>query len=172
VISMRGLYIGRFQPFHLGHKAVLKKILEEVNEVVVVMGSAQDSHTPQNPFTAGERLDMIYGALRDLRPRSYVIPLQDVDRNAIWVSHVVSMAPRFDLVYSNNPLTEDLFIEAGIQVRKPPMYRRDLYSGTIIRNLMLQGGDWRSLVPEEVAAVIDSIGGVKRLIHIARDDLK
>ncbi len=172
MISMRGLYIGRFQPFHLGHKAVLKKILEEVNEVVVVMGSAQDSHTPQNPFTAGERLDMIYGALRDLRPRSYVIPLQDVDRNAIWVSHVVSMAPRFDLVYSNNPLTEDLFIEAGIQVRKPPMYRRDLYSGTIIRNLMLQGGDWRSLVPEEVAAVIDSIGGVKRLIHIARDDLK
>jgi nicotinamide-nucleotide adenylyltransferase len=169
---MRGLYIGRFQPFHLGHKAVLKKILEEVNEVVVVMGSAQDSHTPQNPFTAGERLDMIYGALRDLRPRSYVIPLQDVDRNAIWVSHVVSMAPRFDLVYSNNPLTEDLFIEAGIQVRKPPMYRRDLYSGTIIRNLMLQGGDWRSLVPEEVASVIDSIGGVERLIHISRDDLK
>ena len=172
MISMRGLYIGRFQPFHLGHKAVLKKILEEVNEVVVVMGSAQDSHTPQNPFTAGERLDMIYGALRDLRPRSYVIPLQDVDRNAIWVSHVVSMAPRFDLVYSNNPLTEDLFIEAGIQVRKPPMYRRDLYSGTIIRNLMLQGGDWRSLVPEEVASVIDSIGGVERLIHISRDDLK
>lgn len=172
MISMRGLYIGRFQPFHLGHKAVLKKILEEVNEVVVVMGSAQDSHTPQNPFTAGERLDMIYGALRDLRPRSYVIPLQDVDRNAIWVSHVVSMAPRFDLVYSNNPLTEDLFIEAGIQVRKPPMYRRDLYSGTIIRNLMLQGGDWRSLVPEEVATVIDSIGGVERLIHISRDDLK
>lgn len=169
---MRGLYIGRFQPFHLGHKAVLKKILEEVNEVVVVMGSAQDSHTPQNPFTAGERLDMIYGALRDLRPMSYVIPLQDVDRNAIWVSHVVSMAPRFDLVYSNNPLTEDLFIEAGIQVRKPPMYRRDLYSGTIIRNLMLQGGDWRSLVPEEVASVIDSIGGVERLIHISRDDLK
>jgi len=169
---MRGLYIGRFQPFHLGHKAVLKKILEEVNEVVVVMGSAQDSHTPQNPFTAGERLDMIYGALRDLRPRSYVIPLQDVDRNAIWVSHVVSMAPRFDLVYSNNPLTEDLFIEAGIQVRKPPMYRRDLYSGTIIRNLMLQGGDWRSLVPEEVASVIDSIGGAERLIHISRDDLK
>ena len=172
MISMRGLYIGRFQPFHLGHKAVLKKILEEVNEVVVVMGSAQDSHTPQNPFTAGERLDMIYGALRDLRPRSYVIPLQDVDRNAIWVSHVVSMAPRFDLVYSNNPLTEDLFIEAGIQVRKPPMYRRDLYSGTIIRNLMLRGGDWRSLVPEEVASVIDSIGGVERLIHISRDDLK
>ncbi len=172
MISMRGLYIGRFQPFHLGHKAVLKKILEEVNEVVVVMGSAQDSHTPQNPFTAGERLDMIYGALRDLRPMSYVIPLQDVDRNAIWVSHVVSMAPRFDLVYSNNPLTEDLFIEAGIQVRKPPMYRRDLYSGTIIRNLMLQGGDWRSLVPEEVASVIDSIGGVERLIHISRDDLK
>ncbi len=172
MISMRGLYIGRFQPFHLGHRAVLKKILEEVDEVVVVVGSAQESHAPQNPFTAGERLDMIYGALRDMRSRSYVIPLQDVDRNAIWVSHVVSMAPRFDLVYSNNSLTEDLFVEAGFQVRKPPMYRRDLYSGTVIRELMLRGGDWRSIVPEEVASVIDSIGGEERLIHIFRDDLK
>jgi len=172
VISMRGLYIGRFQPFHLGHNAVLKKILEEIDEVVVVVASAQESHTPQNPFTAGERLDMIHGALRDMRSRSYIIPLQDVDRNAIWVSHVVSMAPRFDLVYSNNPLTEDLFIEAGFQVRKPPMYRRDLYSGTTIRELMLWGGDWRSLVPEEVASAIDRIGGVERLIHISRDDLR
>ncbi len=167
---MRGLYIGRFQPFHLGHKAVLEKILEEVEEVVVVVGSAQESHTPQNPFTAGERLDMIYGALGDLRSRSYVLPLQDVARNAIWVSHVASMAPRFDLVYSNNPLTVDLFAEAGFRIRKPPMYRRDLYSGTVIRDLMLRGGDWRSLVPEKVASVIDSIGGVERLLHISRDD--
>lgn len=168
---MRGLYIGRFQPYHLGHQAVIHKIAEEVGEIIIVVGSAQASHTPENPFTAGERLSMIYGALEDLRDRCYVIPLQDVDRNAVWVSHVLSMTPAFDLVYSNNPLVVELFTEAGIDVRKPPMYSREIYSGTVIRELMVDGSDWKSLVPEPVASVIAEIRGVERLINIRRDDL-
>ncbi|NTV27538.1 MAG: adenylyltransferase/cytidyltransferase family protein, partial [Methanothrix sp.] len=61
---MRGLYIGRFQPYHLGHQAVLDRIAEEMEEIVIVIGSAQESHTSENPFTAGERMDMIYAALK------------------------------------------------------------------------------------------------------------
>ncbi|MCJ7698989.1 adenylyltransferase/cytidyltransferase family protein, partial [Candidatus Bathyarchaeota archaeon] len=40
----RGLYVGRFQPFHLGHLCAVKKILGEVDEVIVAIGSAQYSH--------------------------------------------------------------------------------------------------------------------------------
>ena len=167
---MRGLYIGRFQPYHLGHQAVIHKIAEEVDEIIIVVGSAEVSHTPENPFTAGERMTMIYGALEDLRDRCYVIPLQDVDRNAVWVSHVLSMTPAVDLVYSNNPLVVELFTEEGIEVRTPPMYGRESYSGTAIRNLMVEGGDWKSLVPEQVASVIIDIEGVKRLVNISRSD--
>lgn len=167
---MRGLYIGRFQPYHLGHQAVLQKISEEVDEIVIVIGSAQESHTPENPFTAGERIDMIYKALGRLRDRCYVIPLQDVKRNAIWVDHVRSMVPRFDVVYSNNPLVVQLFSEAMVKVRKPPMYQREIYSGTAIRGMMLSSGDWRSLLPEAVAFVIDEIGGVERLLSISCSD--
>lgn len=168
---MRGLYIGRFQPYHLGHQAVIHKVAEDVDEIIIVVGSAQVSHTPENPFTAGERMTMICGALGDLRDRCYVIPLQDVDRNAVWVSHVMSMTPAFDLVYSNNPLVVELFTEEGIEVRKPPMYGRGSYSGTAIRKLMAEGGDWKSLVPEQVASVIVDIGGVERLVNISRNDL-
>jgi nicotinamide-nucleotide adenylyltransferase len=168
---MRGLYIGRFQPYHLGHQAVIHKIAEEIDEIVVVVGSAQESHTPENPFTAGERLAMIYSALEDLRERCYIIPLQDIDRNAVWVSHVLSMTPAFDLVYSNNPLVVELFAEAGIKVRMPPMFERESYSGTAIRKLMVEGGDWKCLVPESVASVIDEIGGTERLVNISRNDI-
>jgi nicotinamide-nucleotide adenylyltransferase len=168
---MRGLYIGRFQPYHLGHHAVLHKICEEVDEIVVVIGSAQLSHTVVDPFTAGERLTMIYKALEDFEERCYVIPVQDMERNAVWVSHVRSMTPRFDLVYSNNPLVVELFTEAGFEVRRPPMYKRDIYSGTEIRRLMLAGGNWRCLVPESVASAIDEMGGIQRLVNISRDDL-
>jgi nicotinamide-nucleotide adenylyltransferase len=167
---MRGLYIGRFQPFHLGHQAVLQKIAEEVDEVVIAIGSAQVSHTAKDPFTAGERLTMIMESLQELRPRCYVLPLWDLARNAVWVSHVQSMTPHFDLVYSNNPLVAELFSDAGIPVRKSPLYRREIYSGTTIRRLMIEGGDWRSLVPGAVASIIDEIGGEKRLKNISRSD--
>jgi nicotinamide-nucleotide adenylyltransferase len=168
---MRGLIIGRFQPFHFGHQAAIQEIANEVDELIIVVGSAQASHTLENPFTAGERLTMICGALDDLRDRCHIIPLADVDRNAIWVSHLLSMTPAFERVYSNNPLVIQLFKEAGIEVRKPPMYNRDIYSGTAIRRLMLEGRDWRHLTPKSVSSVIDQVNGVERLRNVSGDDL-
>ena len=91
-------------------------------------------------------------------------------RNAVWVSHVRSMIPSFDVVYSNNPLVVELFTEAGIEVLKPPLYKRGIFSGTAIRKLMIEGGDWRSLVPGGVASTIDEIGGVERIRNVSRSD--
>ena len=55
----RGLIIGRMQPFHKGHGQVILKTLEEVDEIIIGVGSAQMSHTTNDPFTAGERIMMI-----------------------------------------------------------------------------------------------------------------
>ncbi|HNX40400.1 MAG TPA: nicotinamide-nucleotide adenylyltransferase [Methanothrix sp.] len=169
---MRGLYIGRFQPYHLGHKAVLEKIAEEVDEIVIVIGSAQESHSTENPFTGGERMEMIHCAIEEsrLQGRCYVAPLEDVKRNSMWVAHMQSMVPRFDAVYSNNPLVIRLVSEAGIEIRRPPMYQRELYSGTAIRKLMVQGGNWRALVPVAVANFIEETGVVERLICVSGSD--
>jgi len=169
---MRGLYIGRFQPYHLGHETVLQEISQEMDEIVIAIGSAQESHTTTNPFTAGERMEMICASLRavDLRSRCYVIPVEDINRNSIWVAHLQSMIPQFDVVYSNNPLVVRLFSEANVAVRKPPMCRRDVYSGTVIRKTMREGGDWKRLVPESVAAIIIKIGGVERLSSVSKSD--
>jgi len=169
---MRALYIGRFQPYHLGHQAVLEKIAQEVDDIVIVIGSAQESHTPENPFTGGERMEMIYAALSEcsLREHCYVTPLQDIQRNSVWVSHLQSMVPRFEAVYSNNPLVVRLISEAGIEIRNPPMYQRDLYSGTTIRKLMTEKGDWKRLVPRSVAEFIEETGGVERLTTISKSD--
>ena len=49
----RALFVGRFQPFHYGHLHAVRTILEEAEELVIVVGSAQMSHEPDNPFTAG-----------------------------------------------------------------------------------------------------------------------
>ena len=58
-MTRRALFVGRFQPFHNGHIHAIGEILEESDELIIVVGSAQMSHEPDNPFTAGERLEMI-----------------------------------------------------------------------------------------------------------------
>jgi nicotinamide-nucleotide adenylyltransferase len=159
----RGFYIGRFQPFHLGHHKVISEIAKQVDELIIGIGSAQLSHTAENPFTAGERIMMISRSLKDLDLHYYVIPISDIYRNALWVAHVRSMTPPFSAAYSNNSLVTRLFHEAGYEVKYSPMYNRSEYSGTEIRRRMLAGENWENLVPAAVVDVIMEIKGVDRL---------
>ena len=166
----RGFYIGRFQPYHNGHQSVLERIADDVDEIIIGIGSAQLSHTLDNPFTAGERVLMITRALASLGCPFYVIPIEDIKRNALWVAHIQSMTPPFDLCYSSNPLVVQLFREANISVQSPAMYERDTHSGTEIRRRMLKGEPWKTLVPSAVVRVIREIDGVGRLKEIAQGD--
>jgi len=166
----RGFYIGRFQPYHNGHQSVLEHIAGKVDEIIIGIGSAQLSHHVDNPFTAGERVLMITRALTSLGCPYYVIPIEDVQRNALWVAHVRSMAPPFDICYSSNPLVVRLFHEAGFRVQSPAMYEREILSGTEIRRRILAGEPWKKLVPPAVVQVIKEIDGEKRLRRIAMDD--
>ncbi|ADP78077.1 nicotinamide-nucleotide adenylyltransferase [Methanothermus fervidus DSM 2088] len=170
---MRGLMVGRLQPVHKGHIQVIKKILEEVEEIIICIGSAQLSHTLKNPFTAGERIMMLTKALNENNiPASkyYIIPVPDIACNSIWVSYVKMLTPPFDKVYSGNPLVQRLFLEEGYEVSSPPLYYRDVYSGTEVRRRMLEGKDWESLVPKSVVKVIKEIKGVERLKHLSKKE--
>ena len=166
----RGFYIGRFQPYHNGHHSVVETIAEEVDELVVGIGSAGDSHTRHDPFTAGERIMMITKALVDLDVVTYAVPIEDLDRNSVWVSHVQSMSPDFDVAYSNNPLVIRLFGEAGVEVRQSPMFNRDVLEGTEVRDRMVEGEDWERLVPDAVVEVIGEIDGIDRIQQISDSD--
>ncbi len=166
----RAFYIGRFQPYHLGHHAVLKKIADEVDEVVIGIGSAQKSHGLSDPFTVGERVMMIRHALEDINIRHYALPIEDIQQNSVWVSYILSRTPPFDVVYSNNPLVIRLFEEAGIEVLQSPMYQRDIYSGTEIRKKMIAGEKWEHLVPPAIADAIEEIDGVARLRSVSMTD--
>jgi nicotinamide-nucleotide adenylyltransferase len=166
----RGFYVGRFQPYHNGHQSVLEHIAHEVDEIVIGIGSAQLSHMVDNPFTAGERVLMITRGLATLGCPFYVLPIEDIKRNALWVAHVQSMTPHFDLCYSSNPLVVQLFKEAGIEVLSPAMYEREILSGTEIRRRMLNREIWENLVPSSVIDVLKEIGGVERLREISRKD--
>jgi nicotinamide-nucleotide adenylyltransferase len=168
-----GLYIGRFQPFHLGHLEAVKYILGKVDELVIVVGSAHDSHTQENPFTAGERITMIRLALKEARidaNRYTVLPLPDAEFHKVWVSHLLSQTPGFDLVFTNEPLTGRLLKEAGMPVEKIPMFNRGAYTATEVRKRIIERKNWEELLPKSVAAYVKQIKGEERMREIAQTD--
>lgn len=168
--KVRGILIGRMQPIHKGHIQVIKKILEEIDEIIIGIGSAQLSHELKNPFTAGERIVMVSQALAEenIHPgRYYIIPMEDVNFNAIWAAHVKMMTPPFSIVYSGNPLVKQLFEEEGYEVKNPPLFDRLRLSGSEVRRKILSDENWQDLVANSTIEVIAEIEGVKRLKNLA-----
>ncbi|OGS62160.1 MAG: nicotinamide-nucleotide adenylyltransferase [Euryarchaeota archaeon RBG_19FT_COMBO_69_17] len=160
----RALFIGRFQPFHNGHLARVKEILETNDEIILGIGSAQYSHTGENPFTAGERYEMIKRALDDEGIHDYhIVPIPDTHVHSVWVSHIRSLVPHFDVVVTNSDLVVRLFREHGLKVLSPPLVDRARLSGTEVRERILKGKGWEALVPPAVAGYIKEIGGVERI---------
>jgi len=169
----RALLMGRFQPFHLGHLQVAKEILGEFSRLIVAVGSATFNYLEKSPFTAGERIWMIHEALVKERldmGRIYITAYPNIENNAAWAAHLKSLLPPFQVAFTGNALPHILLKEAGIEVRPLKMIKRDLYSATVIRERMLGGEDWESLVPPAVAGVIKEIGGVERLRFIIRGE--
>lgn len=173
-VVLRGLYIGRFQPFHLGHLEAVKWILGRVDEIIIGVGSSQYSHSLKNPFTTGERITMIIKALEWAgieRKKFLILPIPDIHTHSLWVKHVTSLTPSFQVAFTNEPLTRRLFEEDGrFKVSTIPFFKREIYSATEIRKRMSIGDNWEELVPEPVAEYIKEIGGVERIRTLASTD--
>src|SRR5437667_70310 len=127
----------------------------------------------ENPFTAGERITMIRLALKETKidaNRYTVLPLPDAEFHKVWVSHLLSQTPCFDLVFTNEPLTGRLLKEAGMRVEKIPMFNRTAFTATEVRKRILEGKNWEELLPKSVAAYIKQIKGEERMREIAQTD--
>lgn len=53
------VFIGRLQPYHLAHHALVERGLQIADKVVIVLGSALRARDPKNPFRWQERRDMV-----------------------------------------------------------------------------------------------------------------
>jgi len=166
----RALFIGRFQPFHHGHMFAIKKLLKKYNEVVVVLGSSEDSYSAENPFTCGERLEMMRLCFtRSELGRIIMVPVPDVNDNRIWVDHVFMHIPAIDDVYSNNQLVKMLFSKHGILVKTIEFFDRGPKEGNHIRRLIADGDrSWTKHVPPKAVAFLDAVDGEQRIKKIVR----
>ncbi|HUI38253.1 MAG TPA: nicotinamide-nucleotide adenylyltransferase, partial [Thermoplasmata archaeon] len=125
---------------------------------------SEESYTPENPFTAAERAEMIARAMGEARIPDWIsVPIPDLDRHALWVAHVREIVPPFERIYTNNPLTRLLFERDGYAVESTPLFERDSLRGTKIRAAVIEELAWRPLVPEAVARYLEETHGIERI---------
>jgi nicotinamide-nucleotide adenylyltransferase len=158
------VFIGRFQPFHLGHLAVLKQC--PTNNVIIGIGSSQYHHSLKNPFTFTERKKMIQLTLNNtsnfnIKYDIYSVP--DIHDPPHWVDYVKKILPPFSMVLTNNDFTADLFKKKGYQVTQPGLVQRKQYQGKEIRKRMINNKPWEAFVPTSVATYLLEINAEKRL---------
>ncbi|MFH1013043.1 MAG: nicotinamide-nucleotide adenylyltransferase [Thermoplasmatota archaeon] len=169
---MKTLFIGRFQPFHNGHLAVIQHYADKKSSFSIGIGSSQYGNTIDNPFTFEERKEMIQQIVCSYMENYSVevVPIPDIHDPSRWVNHVKRIIPDFDIILSNNPLTKALFTEKGHIVKTTKLFDRNNYSGKEIRRRMIYNEPWEHLVPPTVAIYLNQIDAVKRMRRLQEQE--
>lgn len=160
--------VGRFQPFHNGHLNLAYQILDDCEELIIAIGSSQFNYTFTNPFTAGERIYFIHDSLAEAKidlKRVYIVPILNLENNAIWVQHLRSMLPKFDTIYSGNKFVLELLSRSSeaFDVRTPKFYDEINCNGTNIRMNIVMDKEWKDYVPSAVYRIISELDGTHRI---------
>ena len=126
-----GLYIGRFQPIHIGHESIIRRMLLECDHVIIAIGSAQESGTKRNPFTAEQRVDLICNVFyrEIIHARMSIIPINDrinPSNDASWGDYVfeqlaqhITLVP--DVIYEGEEDERNTWYDnLGVEVVKVP----------------------------------------------------
>jgi len=164
---MNGLLIGRFQPFHLGHLDALQFALSKVDKLWVGLGSSNLPPQKDNPFSAEQRQEMILSSIDEVMKEKisiYFIP--DLDNHMKWIEKIDTIVPKFDIIFSNDELTNHLYSKRNTQVMTIPFLKRDKLSGTHIRDLIISDQKWNDLVPEGTKNFLEKINAKNHLKNL------
>ena len=171
------LYLGRFQPFHLGHLQLIEGLSANYKKIVIGLCSCQKHGTRRNPFTFWDRYQMLHNTLSNnptlsmRKTKLEIIPIPDIECPEKWASFVHAIFGDYDVVITNNPDTKHLFESIGDKVEGYPKERVECHtfmhgygwldvSGTIVRDCILSGlkyghYDYHKFVPLEVWLYIE-----------------
>ncbi|MFA6528268.1 MAG: nicotinamide-nucleotide adenylyltransferase [Candidatus Gracilibacteria bacterium] len=165
-----GLFIGRFQPFHLGHLDALKQALAENDRVIIGVGSAEENYTEDNPFTAGERFEMIESALSQekiAREKYIIIPIRNIQNFSLWASHVKLLCPTFETLYTGSHMVKELFARHAPDIKIRDLKFNKKICATEIRTQILKGNkSWEKLVPKAITEYLKKHKAQARLKDI------
>ena len=164
---MNGLLIGRFQPFHLGHLDALRFALSKVDKLWIGLGSSNKPLQKNNPFSAEEREEMILSSVDEsMKPRIQIYFIPDLENHIKWIELIDTLVPKFDTVFTNDELTRHLYSKRNVEVLPIPFVKRDILSGTNIRDMIISDQTWEDLVPEGTKNFLYKTSAKQRLKNL------
>jgi len=155
VVKMRAAFLGRFQPLHEGHHEVIAEYMEKYEDFLIIVGSADKERERENPLNFEERKEIIQSCFPNVEVVGLEDETKDEEGNRKWANKLGENTGA-DLIISQNDLVKRLvkdYTEMDIEAQK--LYDKDVYSGTEIRRRIRSGEEWRYLVAECAADVID-----------------
>ncbi|MEK6831818.1 MAG: nicotinamide-nucleotide adenylyltransferase [Thermoproteota archaeon] len=164
---MNGLLIGRFQPFHLGHLDALRFALSKVDKLWIGLGSSNKPLQKNNPFSAEERKEMILSSIDEsMKQRIQIYFIPDLENHIKWIELIDALVPKFDTVFTNDELTRHLYSKRDVEVLPIPFVKRDILSGTNIRDMIISDQTWEDLVPEGTKNFLYKTSAKQRLKNL------
>ena len=164
---MNGLLIGRFQPFHLGHLDAILFGLSRTENLFIGIGSSNKSNERRNPFSAEERREMIISSLEpSMADRLKIFDIPDVGDHEKWTFEIDKIVPKYDIIFTNDEFTKTLFEKREMNVVPAVLKDREKFSGTNIRELIVDDKNWQDLVPRGTKKVLDKIDAKERLKNL------
>ena len=164
---MNGLLIGRFQPFHLGHLDALRFALSKVDKLWIGLGSSNRPLQKNNPFSAEERKEMILSSIDEsMKSRIQIYFIPDLENHIKWIELIDTLVPKFDTVFTNDELTRHLYSKRDVEVLSIPFIKRDILSGTNIRDMIISDQTWEDLVPEGTKNFLHKTSAKQRLKNL------
>lgn len=158
------LFIGEFQPPHKGHFQAIKEVASRFEQIVIVIGGADSVKSFNTPLTTEERRTMIENVLDGMsfkpdervegeappQPEFTIVEVPDRDDHDQWLDQVLEKVGNFAVVYTNNPLVEQLFSNRDFPVFSTKKYKPDECDSRKIRQRIGLGQEWKKLVPQKV----------------------
>lgn len=140
-----GLYVGRFQPLHIGHTSIIDQMLEECEEVIIAVGSAQESGTERNPLSYPLRQLIITETYFEYLGRMYIVPIVDRENysdDSSWGDYLFDRllehgVPQPDVIYEGEEdVRENWYDNQNVSIIQLPRTVINI-SGTELRHAIL-----------------------------------
>lgn len=170
---MKALVIGRFQPVTLGHVAMLQETDSlQLEKILLGIGTNGDERTPTNPFSFDEVKQMWLPELKKLTTDVEIYRIPDINNPPLYAAHVEQITgcnEKDTVVVSDNDYTIDCFRNHGknYQIHRQKQcipFNGGYISATKVRQMLVQGAEWQTYVPESTRLIIERING-KRILR-------